>query len=259
MSLRSRIASVRSGVYCRFYRRPVELGTLGPIVTFTFDDFPRSALTIGGAIVERFGGRATYYVAMGLMGKSNAMGEQFDAKDLHSLIERGHEVASHTYDHLSARRTPVEAFLKNVQECEDAIQKCSDAEASGNFAYPYGEVTLETKRLLGPRMKSSRGTIGGLNGPEIDLSFLRANCLYGGTDQSESAKKLIVENKERGNWLIFYSHDVANTPSAFGCTPGLLEEVVSFAAGRETRIMTVTDVVSEICAKAKMTGPSCRI
>src|ERR1039458_8022744 len=250
MSLRSAVSKARSDIYCSFYRRTVALGNLGPIITFTFDDFPRSALTNGGAIIERFGGRATYYVAMGLMGTSNSMGKQFVHRDVKSLIEKGHEVASHTYDHLSARKTPVETFLRNVQHCEEAIRKNSGIDPSRNFAYPYGEVTLKTKKLLGPHMKSSRGTIRGFNGPEVDLNLLRANCLYGGTDQSDTAKKLIVENGERRSWLIFYSHDVADHASAFGCTPGLLEEVVSFAADRGMRIMTVADVVSEICSRA---------
>ncbi len=244
------MGKLRSHVYCSLSRRTVALGGLGPIVSFTFDDFPRSALTVGGAILERFGARATYYVAMGLMGKSNSLGEQFVCRDLQSLIERGHEVASHTYDHLSSRKTPMETFLEDVQRGEGAIRRTGDVEPSGNFAYPYGEVTLQAKKLLGPRMKSSRGTVGGFNGPEVDLNFLRANSLYGDADQSDSAKKLILKNTERRTWLIFYSHDVSHNPSAFGCTPALLEEVVSFAAERGTRIMTVADVVSQICGRA---------
>jgi peptidoglycan/xylan/chitin deacetylase (PgdA/CDA1 family) len=250
MSLRSGIAKVRPHIWSSFYRRTIPLGNLGPIVTFTFDDFPRSALTVGGAIVERFGGRATYYVAMGLMGKSNNLGEQFRPTDLSCLVERGHEVASHTFGHLSARKTPVDAFLRDVDHCEEEIRRSIPLSASGNFAYPYGEVTLAAKKMLGPRMKSCRGTCGGFNGPDVDLNLLRANRLYGGSDQSEAAKQLIVENERRRSWLIFYSHDVASTPSRFGCTPDLLEDVVSSAAGRGARIMTVAEVLSEVCAKA---------
>jgi hypothetical protein len=99
-------------------------------------------------------------------------------------------------------------------------------------------------------MKSSRGTVPGFNGPEVDLNLLRANPLYGDADHSESAKKLILENIESRSWLIFYSHDVSKNPSPFGCTPALLEEAVSFAADRGSRIMTVAEVVSEICGRS---------
>jgi hypothetical protein len=38
-------------------KRRVTLSNPEPIVSFTFDDFPRSALTIGGSIVESYGAR----------------------------------------------------------------------------------------------------------------------------------------------------------------------------------------------------------
>ena len=250
MGLRSRIAKARSYIWSSLYRRTVALGSLGPIVTFTFDDFPRSALTVGGPIVERFGGRATYYVAMGLMSKRNDLGEQFGCADLQTLIQCGHEVASHTNSHLSARKTAADTFLRDVEYGEEAIRQRIAVNPSGNFAYPYGEVTFKAKKMLGPRMRSCRGTFGGFNGPKVDLNLLRANRLYGGVDQSESAKQLIMENEKRKSWLIFYSHDVANRPSPFGCTPELLEEVVSFAASRGARMMTVEAVMAEICGAA---------
>jgi peptidoglycan/xylan/chitin deacetylase (PgdA/CDA1 family) len=246
-SLRSRIGAVRRHIWCSFYIRPVPLGNRGPIVTFSFDDFPRSALINGASIVERFGARATYYVTMGLMGTDNHLGEQFHCADLRSLVERGHELANHTFSHLSAQRTPFEVFGRDVECCEKAIRESIAVSPSKNFAYPYGEVTLAAKRRLGPRMQSCRGTCSGFNGPEVDLNLLRANSLYGDIDKAAAARQLILENEQRRSWLIFYSHDVVSKPSCFGCTPALLEAVVSFAAERGARMMTVAEVVAELC------------
>ena len=215
-------------------------------MTFTFDDFPRSALTTGASIIERFGGRATYYVAMGLMGTCNRLGEQFQFADLVSLVERDHEVASHTFSHLSAQATPFEAFSRDVDHGEGSIREALMGTRVNNFAYPYGEVTLTAKRRLGPRMQSCRGTLSGLNGPEVDLNLLRANSLYGNIEQAESAKRLVLENEKRQSWLIFYSHDVTESPSPFGCTPELLEAVVSFVSDRGAKILTVAEVVSNL-------------
>jgi peptidoglycan/xylan/chitin deacetylase (PgdA/CDA1 family) len=247
LSLHSRIGAVRRHVWCSFHSRLVPLGNRGPIVTFSFDDFPRTALTNGASIVERFGGRATYYVTMGLMDTDNHLGEQFRCADLRSLIERGHEVASHTFSHLSAQHTPFSVFRQDVERCEKAIRESIAVDPSNNFAYPYGEVTLSAKRQLGPRMRSCRGTCSGFNGPEVDLNLLRANSLYGDIDQAEAAKYLILENEARKSWLIFYSHDVVSTPSRFGCTPALLQAIVSFTAERGIKMMTVADVVAELC------------
>ncbi len=247
MSLHSQLGRLRNGITGSIYRREIPLRDLGPIISITFDDFPASALTLGGSIVERFGGRATYYVAMGLMGTNNGLGEQFCCADLHSLLERGHELGSHSFSHLSARKTPIEEFARDVDRGERAIRESAGIDPSKNFAYPYGEVTLTAKRKLGPRMGSCRGTCGGLNGPDVDLNLLRANRLYGGIQQFEAAKQLIVENQRRKSWLIFYSHDVSSSPSRFGCTPELLEAVVSFAADSGIKMTPVADVVREIC------------
>ena len=54
------------------YTRPLAIAGRGPIISFTFDDFPRSALYTGGAILERFGLNGTYYAAFGLMGRTIA-------------------------------------------------------------------------------------------------------------------------------------------------------------------------------------------
>jgi peptidoglycan/xylan/chitin deacetylase (PgdA/CDA1 family) len=215
-------------------------------VSFTFDDFPQSALSVGADILERFGARATYYVAMGLENTANDLGVQFRRDDLVHAVSRGHELAVHGFQHLSARRTPVEAFVRDVVRCETEMRQQVSVGVSRNFAYPYGEVTLSTKQRLGPLMMSSRGTIGGLNGPDVDLNLLRANRLYGDVNQLESIKQLISQVQREASWLIFYTHDVAERPSKFGCTPGLLESTASFAAERSCRLMTVADVVNRI-------------
>ena len=237
---------MRREVLSTFCRRGADLGGLGPVVSFSFDDFPRSALTCGADIVESAGARATYYVAMGMMNTVNQLGEQFSSDDLHALAGRGHEIAIHGYGHLSARRTSAEDFVRDVAECREALRQCLPGAVSDNFAYPYGEATLVSKRVLGPRMASSRGTVPGLNGPDADLNLLRANPLYGGEDQAEGALRLIAENQRRKAWLIFYTHDVSETPSPYGCTPSLLRIAVSAAAENGARLMTVADVVNAI-------------
>jgi hypothetical protein len=95
-------------------------------------------------------------------------------------------------------------------------------------------------------MESCRGTCGGFNGPDVDLNLLRANRLYGGYDQADAAKQMVIENERRRSWLIFYTHDVNSTPSRFGCTPEMLEEVVSYAAEHSVGILTVAEVVTRI-------------
>jgi peptidoglycan/xylan/chitin deacetylase (PgdA/CDA1 family) len=255
MGLRSRIGAVRRGIWSALYKRVIPLGEHGPITSFTFDDFPRSALTQGAGIIERFGGHATFYVSVGQMGTVNSLGEQFHQPDLRTLLERGHEIANHTFAHSSAQRIPFSEFERDVRHGEEALRTQLGVSRSDNFAYPYGEVTLRAKRQLPACVGSCRSTCGGLNGPSIDLNLLRANALYGDLKAAAVAEDLIRENEARRSWLIFYTHDVRAKPSPFGCTPGLLEQVVSYAAEWGNRILSVEEVLSELSSGRRINSP----
>lgn len=245
MSLRSGLGAARQELLCSLHCRSVSLENRGPIVSFSFDDFPRSAAANGAAVLEYFGVRGTYYAAMGLMNTSTELGEQFRCEDLASLLGKGHELASHTFSHLSCRSVPLCEFRSDVEKGRREIESASGAD-SGNFAYPFGHVSLRAKRTLGPLLASSRSVIPGLNGPEIDLNLLRANHLYGDVPPSRVVEDLISQNVAQGTWLIFYTHDVCANPSPYGCTPALLEFAVSAALRGGSRILTVQQAVAEV-------------
>jgi peptidoglycan/xylan/chitin deacetylase (PgdA/CDA1 family) len=215
------------------------------VVSFTFDDFPRTALSAGGAILDKVGARGTYYVTPGLMNGCNELGQLFNADDLRPLLERGHELGTHTFHHSSCRSLSLSAFVEDVKRGRKAIADLVGDDPT-NFAYPYGDVSLRVKKNVGPILKSSRGIVPGLNGPEVDLNLLRANKLYGDIDQLGLADGLIEENVKRKTWLIFYTHDIRLHPSAYGCTPALFQSVVSSAARSGSRILTVEETLTQV-------------
>lgn len=250
MSVHSRLALTRQRLLCSFHRRVVMLGTAGPFVSFAFDDFPRTAYTVGGSILKSFGVRGTYYVAMGLMNTSNELGEQFCLEDLISAAGDGHELANHTFGHLSSRRVSLIAFQDDARKGQVALRQIANLAPTANFAYPRGEVTLAAKQALGRQMLSCRGIYGGLNGPLVDLNLLRANSLYGDLDRLDKVRRLILENEERKAWLIFYTHDVRPSPSPYGCTPKFLESAVRLAVDRCAKVLPVAEVLQASCTQS---------
>jgi peptidoglycan/xylan/chitin deacetylase (PgdA/CDA1 family) len=244
MNPRQYLGSLRRRALCTLFRRSVPLGNRGPIVSFTFDDFPRTALSVGGSILEQFGARGTYYVTGGLMNASTELGELFEAEDLCTLVARGHELGTQTFHHSSCRKVSWGAFREDVKKGMKAVEHIS-GHNSTDFAYPYGHVTLRSKKILGPGLASSRSNIPGLNGPEVDLNLLRANRLYGDVDNCRAVEELISRNVKQKSWLIFYTHDVRRTPSHYGCTPELFERAVSLAVSSGSRILTVQKVLAE--------------
>jgi peptidoglycan/xylan/chitin deacetylase (PgdA/CDA1 family) len=253
MFLDSGLSGARRLLLCSIHCRRVCLGNQGPVVSFCFDDFPRTAYTVGGAVLKRFGARGTYYAAISLMNTRNHLGDQFTKRDLDSLLEEGHELGSHTLSHVSCRSVPFQVFENDLHKGRDAIRELTGYDPT-SFAYPYGHATLTAKKRLGAQMSSCRGICGGLNGPMVDLNLLRANSLEGDTDRFAELKSLLWENERRRSWLIFYTHDVRQNPSPFGCTPSLLEQIVSVAAERGFRIASVREVLS--CLRAASPGGS---
>jgi peptidoglycan/xylan/chitin deacetylase (PgdA/CDA1 family) len=250
MKVRSILGAARRKALCSLHVRSISLNGRGPIVSFSFDDFPRTAYTAGGAILERYGVRGTYYTAMGLMNSCNELGDQFRAADLDSLLEGGHELASHTFTHFSSRTVSCKDFCDDVEKGRKAIEKATGVNPT-NFAYPFGDVTLANKRTLNargvsPAAASARGIIPGVNGPAVDLNLLRANSLYGDADRSPDAARLIRENSDRKTWLIFYTHDVRPHPSPYGCTPELLDAVVHCAVQSDSKILTVQEALMDL-------------
>ena len=46
---------------------PFRLHNTSPMVSFTFDDIPKTAATVGASIVEEYNARGTFYVSGGLV------------------------------------------------------------------------------------------------------------------------------------------------------------------------------------------------
>jgi peptidoglycan/xylan/chitin deacetylase (PgdA/CDA1 family) len=218
---------------------PARWSKTSPLITFSFDDFPRSAYTAGAALLREWNVRATYYVSMGFM---NSVG-YFTESDLHEAIREGHELACHTFSHLDATSVSPLEFLVDIARNRDAMRKILCGFEVIDFAYPYGRVTCELGHDIKSRFWSARGTEPGLNRAPIERGHLRANRLYDRLGNLTAIEELIDRNCDEGGWLIFYTHDISNHPSEWGCTPHYFERVLRAAVKCGAKIMPVRDVL----------------
>lgn len=225
-------------------RRDFNLPQSGPIVSFTFDDFPQSALRIGGKILKDYGICGTYYASMGLMGQEYSTGNQFTAEDISNLIDEGHELGCHTYSHISCR-TSFKKFYADAIKGMEAVSEIIGKETLQSFSYPQGHVNFQSKQWIGKQFLSCRGIFPGVNKSPVDLNLLRANSLYTWEFDVESINRLFEENVQSNGWLIFYTHDISDTPSEYGCKPGEFEKVVDLAVKKRNNILPVNKVLSD--------------
>jgi peptidoglycan/xylan/chitin deacetylase (PgdA/CDA1 family) len=128
-----------------------------PVASITFDDFPRSAWTVGGPILARYGAKATYYAAGRYCGVVEEGLAYYTADDLRAVQAAGHEVGCHSYGHTFVSRAGAAALKHDLAANQQAVSAVLGDVRLSSFAYPYGDTSIRTKRLFAELFPTSRG------------------------------------------------------------------------------------------------------
>jgi len=227
-------------------RRPLALDLDHGIVTFTFDDFPKSAATTGARMLEDRDWRGTYYACAGYAGGETHHGAMFDAGDLQRLSAAGHEIACHTYEHLDCGQATPETARASVAKNARALAAMGLTTPMTQFAFPYGEVTPAVKASLGEHFAALRGIRAEVNRGQADLNLLSAVPLDGGEAGITRACEAAESLTQSPGWLIFYAHDVQDSPTTWGCTPDEFDRVLQAVARSGARVMTMDAALAEL-------------
>ena len=220
------------------------------IISFTFDDFPKSAATTAADILQRYNFSATYYCVGDFAGTVQDNIEQYDKNDIVKLVEEGHEVACHTGSHLDCQSVSNNELSRNIEKNEKIIFEMCGQKPT-NFAYPFGQTGLISKLLAGNRFITARGISGGLNKNIYDFSQLKANQIYSGQNTIDEIRSLIKNAIDKKAWLIFYTHDVTENPSKYGCTPQFFEEVVKAVSDAKCKVLPIKHAVAYLGFRKK--------
>jgi len=219
------------------------------IVSFSFDDCPASAIQTALPMLEAENWAATIYVACGLCETENHLGMHMSQDDIVTVHARGHEIADHTFSHLSPTDVNIETFIADIER-NQTILKSLGIPQSQHFAYPYGHVTPALKSALRTRFSTLRGVISP-NSPIQDANLLNAMRIYSGS-HIETAITQIGKLSETPQWLHLFSHDVRDNPSDFGCTAIDFQRVISAVKASGARVMTVDQAYRDIRQKGDL-------
>ena len=221
------------------HRRPARMLLDRPMVSFSFDDAPSSAVQTGAALLEGRGLKGTYFISMGLAGRTSPMGRIAGVEELEPLISAGHEIACHTYSHLDCGQATAAEIDTDVLKSKAALTGLG-APTPVTFAYPYGDVSPVAKQTLGGRFALQRALHHGLIHDGADLNQAPAVGIEGADGELVASRWLKRALKEHA-WLILYTHDVAEDPSAWGCTPAALSRLIDRALKGGADVVTVED------------------
>jgi peptidoglycan/xylan/chitin deacetylase (PgdA/CDA1 family) len=225
------------------FAAPLRLGNKQPMVSFTFDDIPMSAASVGAAMLEAFGGLGTFYVAGGLVNRRTDQGDGVDPDSIIKLRRSGHEIACHTFSHRRATDLDAAAMAAELAQNRRFLEGLDASIKLENFAYPYGLATVPRKLQLTKSFRSARGILPGVNSGTIDLQFLRSTPLIDKDIDRVGIDRVFDEAVASNGWLIFYTHDVADSPSPWGCTPGLLRHALVAAGRRNMPMLSVAEAL----------------
>src|SRR5271166_879062 len=202
-----RVTNMASRFIARQNRRKVlALRNPRPIVTFTFDDVPASACEQGARILERHKALGTFYVAGGGCGTADPDGPLRASIDqLRTVWASGHEIGCHTYSHPAIRHMSLDEIGLERTRNQAVLQGINSDIVLRNFAYPYGDFSVRTKRYLEQCFDSCRSGHSGINRGIADLGALDAWPLQNAILDRAKVSELIAETVRTPGWLIFYS------------------------------------------------------
>ncbi len=239
------------GKYCRTLstitaRRLTKMQNAIPLISFTFDDFPQSALEIGGRILRSYGACGTYYVSLGLLDRDEPTGRICSASDLADVVDRGHELGCHTFWHSDAWQTDPGSFEESILTNRLRLKEILPGAQFVTMSYPINTPRPDTKRRSARYFTGCRGGGQALNVGKVDLNYMQAFFLEQSRDTPSTVWELIEHNRQQTGWLIFATHDITVRPSRFGCTPEFFEEVVMRAAKSGALILPVAQALSAL-------------
>lgn len=212
--------------------RPAVVETAVPIVSFTFDDVPDTALTAGAAILEAHGARGSFFIAGGLAGEVRPDQRLIDLDGVRELARRGHEIGCHTFSHRPVRRMGAGELARDLDRNADYLERADGGRHRRNFAFPYNAGSIPALGELKGRYRTCRSAGDKINRGVVDLGFLNAVEIRQPEESALALTARIDEVAREPGWLIFFTHDISDAPTQYGCRPETLDRLVAHALAR---------------------------
>ena len=228
-------------------RRMLEFSLDRPLISFTFDDCPETALSEGVSRLEDAGWRSTIYVSCGLYGVTNHHGKMASAEAIKAAYDNGHEIGEHSYSHIDATEQSLEGFMSDI----DTNQKAFDAlgiKANGSMAYPFGQTAPRVKTALAERFEGLRGITPGVHWTRVDLNQIKSYPLYENT--ADNIAGVMESMGQQPGWLTLFTHDIRNNPSEWGCTPDNMKKVIAAAKNNGAIVLPVAEAIQYLKERA---------
>lgn len=248
------IARLQAHFMRMFGAKTLHISADRAVISFTFDDVPDSALYRGAEILERYGLHGTFYIAGSLVGTQETDRRLIDEDGVRELAERGHEIGCHTYSHKNIATLDQQQLQLDIAENRSFLQRVLGLKGrlpeKLNFAYPYNAVSYPLYKRLARSYRSCRAGENRINRGAVCPQMLYGMEIDQSEGNQERLKREIDAVKAQPGWLIFFTHDISDNPSPYGCTPHNFEQLVQYARDSGCEILTVDQALQHYMTEA---------
>lgn len=183
-----------------------EIETNEKIVYLTFDDGPVPEVTPWVLeTLKHYGVKATFFCVGDNIRKNPHI--------FQSLLEEGHKVGNHTFNHLKGWKVPAKDYLENVEQCNMLAH-------SNLFRPPHGQISNKQAKILGGK-----------------YSIIMWSLLSGDFDPKSSPEtclKYLSKRTKEGSIVVF--HD---SIKAFLLLKPVLPAYLEFCLGKGFEFRTI--------------------
>jgi peptidoglycan/xylan/chitin deacetylase (PgdA/CDA1 family) len=229
-------------------RRILRYKLTRPLVSFTFDDCPKSAVDNGLNKLEAEGWRGTVYISSGLLGTTNHHGLQMSGEDVKAAHDRGHEIGGHGYSHIDATDTDFDLFIEDENRNRAALAGLG-LPPCRTFAYPFGQTHRALKTRLAKDYDGLRGITSGPMINQADLNQIRSTPLFTGQDFTKALAQ-INALKHAPAWITLFTHDITNAPTAWGCTPAQMDAAIAAVKDAGADVLPIASAIDLLKANS---------
>jgi peptidoglycan/xylan/chitin deacetylase (PgdA/CDA1 family) len=229
------------------HRRPAPAAPARPMLSFSFDDVPLSAVDRAAGVLEDVGARGTFYVCGRYAGgDDDELAPYADWTSLQKLVSHGHEIGCHTFGHRNVAQANGGEITAELDRNRQSFLD-HDLPEPVSFAYPFGDISALAKASINDRFALLRAVKPGVIVRGSDLNAAPAVAIEG-KNAVAVALRWMEKAKRSNGWLILYTHDVTEKPSPYGLTPDRFERIVTQAVTMGFDMVTVAEGARRLCA-----------
>jgi Predicted xylanase/chitin deacetylase len=146
----------------------------------TFDDGPNEGITTEILkVLDEYHAKATFFC----LGKNVALCPEL----LETIKQKGHQIGNHTYSHLNGIKTPLNAYLNDIEKADTLIR-------SKLLRPPYGKISVRQIKRLKKRFRIVAWSVIAY---DWDKTFSPEQCLNAILKQAENGSIIVLHDSEK--------------------------------------------------------------